>query len=86
MENTLQSHWSQLMPGAGQQQNLSVFHSEAEGWKKSPKALEETEHNNKSAQFPNQLSSADSRYQQKPPCVFPPRQLNSTLFTADTMK
>lgn len=83
MENTLQSHQSELMPGAGQQQALRVFHSEDEGWKKSPKALEETEHNNKSAQYPNQLPSTDSRYEQKPPCVFPSEQHNSHPFTAD---
>lgn len=42
VEKTLQSHWNRLMPQSGQQEDLGVSHNEAEGWKKIPKALEET--------------------------------------------
>lgn len=75
------------MPQSGQQEDLGVSRNEAEGWKKIPKALEETTQQQVSSQFPNQRPFTGSRCEQnKPPCVFPSRQQSYNPLNVDAMK
>lgn len=75
------------MPEAGQQEDLNVFHNEAEGWKRIPKALEETEHNaNKLAHFQTNILLQAQARNKKTPCIFPLRQQSYDPLSTDTMK